>query len=304
MEDAGYWGLIDEAWRQVDGGAVVAALGQGGAPPVAELERRFGDLLVVLGARIAGLPLDGARAMIARHRDAIRALDRERTEDVVGAWIYGDGDGIAVVPLLGERFAGRVADDPTAAAVLAPARGLERYGGWHALARPVRERWRAALLGAIPDRFAGVAYPGDADVTSGDWATTEECRYFCGKDWRVLDRAALHRRGSDLHFVTPRGLHYLLPAFLMAALEDIDGSRTAGLPIVETLLFKLSHGYMRKTIALFSIGQREVLGDVLRLHGEHWRHGPLAEPDADLALALEQLDPGAPAPRRPKKKRR
>ena len=153
--------------------------------------------------------------------------------------------------------------------------------------------------------FADVPYPGDADVTSGDWPTAEECRYFCGKDWRAIDRSTLYSRYADLSFFSAGGLHYLLPAFMLAVLEDPgEGHRQPGGNLIaETLLFQLSHGYMRRCIALLSLDQRRVLGDVLRLHYEYWHLGPLAEPNPDLRLALDQLDPSKPSPRRPHRRR-
>jgi hypothetical protein len=305
MDEGGYWALVARAWGDVDGGALAVALADGEAPPAAVLEDRYRQLVPALVSRLGALPLEEARSAIERHRSCVRALDGDGVRDVAGAWMYDlDGDALAVVPLLGEAFFRRVVTAPGAAAVLARAAGLGAVGGWRPLAGPVRERWRSSLLSAIPDIFADVPYPGDADVVSGDWPTTEECRYFCGKDWRAIDRSALHRRYADISFVTPRGLQYLLPAFLLAALEDIDGSRVCGASIASQLLFKLSHGYMRSCVRLLAPGQRQVLADALRLEYENWQRGPLSDHDGDLRLALDQLDSSKPSPRRPKKRSR
>jgi hypothetical protein len=296
--------LIASTWARVDGGAIAATLGAGAVPDADALGsgfRRFVDELV---AALAEMSVAEARSAIERHRDLVRALDRDRVPAAAGTWMYDrDDDTIAVVPLLGEAFHRRVVADPAAAAALERGAGLAEIGGWHPLARPVRARWRAELLAEIPGRFADVPYPGDDAVASGDWPTTEECRYFCGKDWRTLDRAAMYPRHADTSFLAPQGLHYLLPAFLMAALEDVDGSRACGDTIFNQLLFSLGHGYMRACIAMMSVGQREVLGEALRLEYDGWQDGPFAEPDDDLALALAQLDPSTPSPRRPKRAR-
>ncbi|MEO7729688.1 MAG: hypothetical protein ABIY55_01860 [Kofleriaceae bacterium] len=304
MDEGGYWGLIEGAWQQqVDGGAISATLAGGGSPGPAALESVLGLVVREVVARLEALPVDDARSAVEHHRTSVRALDRERIPGVVGTWMYDlDGCALAVVPLLGESFFRRVVVDPESAAVIRGAPGLGTIGGWRALAGPVRARWRAALIAEIPGHFAEVEYPGDADVTSSDWPTTEDCRYFCGKDWRTLDRSALYRRYADISFVTPRGLQYLLPAFLLAALEDVDGSRTCGDSIAHQLLFKLSHGYMRRCVALLSDGQRQVLTDVLRLEYENSQHGPFADHDDDLALAVAQLDVSRSSPRRPRRR--
>lgn len=302
MDERRYWELIEGAWQEVDGGTTLAALSRN--EPPTEIEDRFRMFLASMIARLAAIPLDDARSVLGYHRASIRALDREQILNVVGWWKYDhDGEASALVPLLGEAFYRRVVASPDAAASLARASGLAALGGWRTLAEPVLARWRAELLAFIPVCFSDVPYPGDAEVTSGDWPTAQECRYFCGKDWREIDRSTLYRRYADLSFFSPRGLQYLLPAFLLAVLEDPGDSQPGGILILETLLFKLSYGHMRRCIALLSLEQRRVLGDVLRLRYEHWHFGPLAESNADLALALAQLDPLQPSPRRPQKHR-
>jgi hypothetical protein len=306
MEESAYWRLVQDAWHEVDGGALVAALGRGEGPEAAALEAGFDRLVPALAARLEGLALDDAWAAIERHRRCARALDDSAIAAAAGVWMYDapdrHGEALSVLDLLGEAFYRRVSADPAAASALAGAAGLGATGGWRRLAGPVRERWRAALLAEIPAAFAEVPYPGDEAVSSGDWPTTEECRYFCGQDWRTVDRRTLHRRYADLGFFTAPGVHYLLPAFLMAPLEDPDGDLVAGLAIAEQLVFAISSGYLRRVMALLSARQRDVLADVLRFELDGGRDGPLAEPDDDLALALDVLDLDTPTPRRPRRR--
>lgn len=306
MEEERYWSLIAGAWSRVDGGELVATLARS-EPPAAgagEIVDRFRELVATIVALVGALSVEDARGMLARHRSCVQQLDREAIASAIGRWwIYDPTDEpLAVIDLFGEQFFRRVTSAPAAAGLLAGADGLATLGGWGVLARPVRARWRSAMLDEIPAQFAEVAYPGDSDVTSGDWATTQECRYFCGKDWRALDRSALHRRHADISFVSPRGLHYLLPAFLMAALEDETRDAVCGVAITESLLGKLSHGYMRACVSLMSVGQRACLADVLQFAHEHWEYGPLAGPDRALDVALAQLD-SRTATRRPRRRR-
>jgi hypothetical protein len=115
-------------------------------------------------------------------------------------------------------------------------------------------------------------------------------RFFCGKDWRTLHRAALHRRYADMSFVGARGLHYLLPAFLLAALDDLDRQFTAGVPIAESLRFKLTRGDAQRTIVLLSPAQRAAVAGVLRIDSERWADSPFLGNDLELADALAALD--------------
>ena len=293
MDDGRYLGILEEAWRT----AGVSS------PDVGARATAYARFVPALQARLDAMSLEDARGFVEHHRAQVRRLDRDAVASAVAGWMYDrDGDAVAVVALLGAGFHDDVVADPARTAALAPHAHLERLGGWRWIQAPVRARWRDAIHAAIPDAFAGVAYPGDDLVCSGDWPTQEECRYFCGKDWRTLSHAVLYRRASDLSFFAPAGLHYLLPAFLQASLEDLDGARTAGISIADTLLFKLSYGYMRKALARFTDVQRALLADVMRVHHLDWQRGPFALPDADLELALEQLDPSRPSPRRPQRR--
>jgi hypothetical protein len=167
---------IDRTWQAVDGSALIDALGRGEAPGAPAIEDGYRRFTPTFGAVLAALPIDAARAAIEAHRARIRALNSRDVASASGIWMYRiDDEGVSVVPLLGEAFYQRVLATPAAAAVLERAATLGEVGGWRGFARPVRERWRAALATQIAQAFADVPYPGDREVTSSDWATTEEC---------------------------------------------------------------------------------------------------------------------------------
>ncbi|HYE19095.1 MAG TPA: hypothetical protein VEA69_11660 [Tepidisphaeraceae bacterium] len=95
---------------------------------------------------------------------------------------------------------------------------------------------RSTILGA----FADVPYPGDdriVDTLQDDEGVVE---YFRGRPPTGHAPADLRRHDSALSFLTPDALHYYLPAFLAAVVEDPVASDVLSQP---TLTFGASFKY-------------------------------------------------------------
>jgi hypothetical protein len=76
----------------------------------------------------------------------------------------------------------------------------------------------------IEEAFALVPYPGDERIAySRDaWECPELEADFRGRHWKSVPRETLRARSAYLPLFSAPGLHFYLPAFLLAAFEDAD----------------------------------------------------------------------------------
>lgn len=76
----------------------------------------------------------------------------------------------------------------------------------------------------IESAFIGVPYPGDDNIA--DHLNCPECdavrRYFKGKHWRDLSFPDLHAFHEALPLLTPEALHYFLPGYMRASINNWD----------------------------------------------------------------------------------
>lgn len=72
------------------------------------------------------------------------------------------------------------------------------------------------------EAFKGIPYPGDREMVNNpdDWESAELMNAFKGKHWKELDSETLRRNRDTLLSIA--GLHYYFPAYLMAALDDLE----------------------------------------------------------------------------------
>jgi hypothetical protein len=74
----------------------------------------------------------------------------------------------------------------------------------------------------IEEAFKDAPYPGDHEMVTdpNDWESIDLMNAFKGKHWKELDAETL-RRNHDT-FLSIAGLQYYFPAYLMAALDDVE----------------------------------------------------------------------------------
>ena len=74
----------------------------------------------------------------------------------------------------------------------------------------------------IEEAFKDAPYPGDREMVDDpdDWECIDLMNAFKGKHWKELDAETL-RRNHDT-FLSIAGLQYYFPAYLMAALDDLE----------------------------------------------------------------------------------
>jgi hypothetical protein len=81
-----------------------------------------------------------------------------------------------------------------------------------------------ALKQEIEAAFADVPYPGDEHIAYSniDFDGSRLAAAFKGKHWKELTPDEMH--WNEMAFLSREGLHYYLPAYLLASLEDHDGT--------------------------------------------------------------------------------
>lgn len=101
------------------------------------------------------------------------------------------------------------------------------------------DEMRHVFVAKVERAFADVPYPAD------DWIVhdknhcpeCEELHYaYVGKQWQSLTDARYLRRYDGLSFFTPMTFRYFLPAFMRAAVTDLEGSDV----IVSGIVFHLT----------------------------------------------------------------
>jgi hypothetical protein len=146
---------------------------------------------------------------------------------------------------------------------------------------------------SIEDAFADVPYPGDANITNCSYKQTlgfacfecvEIAEYFQGTIWRGHSVKDLRLNESALNFFTAEALHYYLPAFILAELEDPEAADVIydRLISIFTPARTLPDGEIARRL---SPRQREVMveyfQDCLEKYGEY--------SDGDIARAIDSL---------------
>lgn len=87
------------------------------------------------------------------------------------------------------------------------------------------------LVQQIIAAFSERRYPGDGHLvydTSGQHLECDQiARAFEGKHWNSLSPSFIFSHNSALSFFSPEAFRYYLPAFLLAAITDIDAADIA-----------------------------------------------------------------------------
>lgn len=118
------------------------------------------------------------------------------------------------------------------------------------------EARRVALIPEIKAAFADVPYPGDDGIDEHGCPWDEGVSdYFKGKGQvsHKADDLRIHRAGID--YMLPAALHYFLPAYAIAQLEDPAAADTIG----DSLVHNLSVPQGRPIRERLSSAQRQAL---------------------------------------------
>jgi hypothetical protein len=81
-----------------------------------------------------------------------------------------------------------------------------------------------ALKQEIEAAFTGVLYPGDDRIAYSniDFDGSRLAAAFKGRHWKELTPDEMH--WNEMIFLSREGFHYYLPAYLLASLEDYNGT--------------------------------------------------------------------------------
>lgn len=83
--------------------------------------------------------------------------------------------------------------------------------------------------------FAGTPYPGDEAIAAPLPEARELRDDLVGRDWRDVDSTIAYSHFEMLSVLTPEGLRYFLPAFMLAALPDSEEADWIGNGVVSVL---------------------------------------------------------------------
>ncbi|RKH13039.1 hypothetical protein D7V97_06660 [Corallococcus sp. CA053C] len=139
----------------------------------------------------------------------------------------------------------------------------------------------------IENAFADVPRPADDRIAyaPGAWETPELIRDFRGRHWKDIPVERIRQHAAHLSLLSPEALPYYLPAYLLAALTDLD--------VRDFLLSQLSipdeshpdvRKYFQQRFGLLSSAQRNAIQMFLRW-GRDEASGPAAR--QHWARALE-----------------
>jgi hypothetical protein len=124
-----------------------------------------------------------------------------------------------------------------------------------------------ALKEMIQEAFAGVAYPGDENITRCPY-NCAECRriadYFKGKEWAGQDVEEMRKHHVALSLFTPEAFHYFLPAFMLASIDSYE----KGDVIPDAIRFHFEYaqeirGHFTVRMSKLSAAQRKAIIDYL-----------------------------------------
>jgi len=80
-----------------------------------------------------------------------------------------------------------------------------------------------------------------------------------GRQWRAVPLETLVELRMELPALTPEGLRYFLPAFLLASLEEGDAGEEIRFFLLSYFQVSVRNGTLSKRLAGFSSGEREAL---------------------------------------------
>ena len=116
----------------------------------------------------------------------------------------------------------------------------------------------------LEEAFADAPYPGDDNLTECPCPECQEiAEYFRGKTWRGHTVRNLRYHEAALNLLTAEAVHYFLPAFVLAELEDPEEADV----IYDGLIFIFTpsgSSRQKENIKLLSKAQSEVMIDYLR----------------------------------------
>jgi hypothetical protein len=123
--------------------------------------------------------------------------------------------------------------------------------------------------------FVNASYPGDDqlvyDASYPDVAETRDA--FKGRDWRDLDVSFLRRNAEALSFLTPEGLRYYLPAFMIASM--LEPKRADAIPLFVCLSLtppqtgESDLADFKRRMAIFDSAERSAIRAFLSYAREH-----------------------------------
>ena len=119
----------------------------------------------------------------------------------------------------------------------------------------------------IEEAFAGVAYPGDDNLTRCPYECSECGRvaeFFRGRDPKDLGIAELREHHIALALFTPEAFHYFLPAFMLASLRSYE----KGDPIPDAVRFHFEYaqecqGHFQVRLSRLTQAQRKAIIEYL-----------------------------------------
>jgi hypothetical protein len=143
----------------------------------------------------------------------------------------------------------------------------------------------------IEKAFADVPYPGDDNIAGHrDCLECDDIRaFFRGRSWRGLKIQEL--RGLPLPLLTPEALHYFLPGYMLACLDDWKLANTIPYGVIALGGYRDDALNVRKeareTRKKFTPSQREAIAAWLRELAENGP--PELRDDEDVAYAATQI---------------
>lgn len=150
---------------------------------------------------------------------------------------------------------------------------------------------RAALRERVIQAFREAPYPGDNNLIRNPDAPfmddyAQIIKHCTGRSWTECDREAIVNNDVNLPFFSPEALAYYLPAFMLVALDEPEGSET------DKIVFSLMPpapddaertSYFQRMVSRFTPEQREVIRDFLEMAAGQEEQF-VAESDARKAL--------------------
>lgn len=112
-------------------------------------------------------------------------------------------------------------------------------------------------------------------------------RVLRGKEWNRLTRPEIARLNDCLLLLTPRAFRYYLPAFIMAALDELESGETPG-GIAQVVIFALTPRAGRSEafddrVSGLTVPQRRAISQFLEIMDRHGRW--LVSDAAEAALS-------------------
>jgi hypothetical protein len=141
----------------------------------------------------------------------------------------------------------------------------------------------AVIIQKIRQAFEDVPYPGDdclVDPPKGyenrDYPEIAEA--FRGKSWQSLSDDFLIEEYEAIFLLSPQGLHYFLPAYLISGLSESNVLLETLVSFLKPNLKEDLNDYLMERARLFTPAQKKVIGMVLEyIHEEdkdYWEGDP------------------------------